>query len=88
MIDQQKIQSPEPTNYNTVVDYINAWNDIYIKAVTDIETLIDKYYNSGSLEELHTFYRLLDAMRERSESHAIAIDFLYRRLKSNVTELL
>lgn len=80
--------NPKLDDYNTVVDYINAWNDIYIKAINDVQSLIDKYYNAGSLQDLHPFYNLLDEMKTRSEAHSRAIDFLYNRLKNSVQELL
>lgn len=84
----EKQSNPKLTDYNTVVDYINAWNDLYVKAISDVESLIDKYYNSGDLEELHSFYFLLDEMKTRSDAHAKAVDFLYARLKHSVQELL
>lgn len=84
----EKQSNPKLTDYNTVVDYINAWNDLYIKAINDVESLIDKYYNAGDLEDLRPFYNLLDEMKTRSDAHAKAIDFLYTRLKHSVQELL
>lgn len=76
------------SGYNDAVDYINQWDDTYYKAANDIEELIDKYYDVGSLKSLHPFYNLLDEMRKRSETHAQIVDLLHKRLKSRVQELL
>lgn len=74
--------------YNDVVNYINQWNDTYYRAANDIQNLIEEYYHAGSLKDLHPFYGLLDAMRQRSTSHAEIIRTLEHKLKSSVQELL